>query len=131
MNTQGKNKPHTVPRSIIYLFFILGIFSATAFRAIIVAQNFNPSLVRPIWYIATIGYICFFIYRFYITRKRKHAIEKFSIIKKLQEGATFTEEEREVLLYLVQSIEKSPEDINYCVIFVLSIAAIIFDIFIF
>ncbi len=129
--TPRAHSPHTLPRSIIYLFFVLGLLSATAFRAIIVAQNLNPPLVRPIWYTATVGYILFFIYRYYITRKRKHAIERFKLVDKLKGGAPLSEEERQVLVYLVRSIEKSPEDINYLVIFLLSLAAILIDLLVF
>ncbi len=130
MKRQRGHSPHTLPRGIIYLFFGLGVFSATAFRAIIVAERVAPEWVRPIWYAATLGYVVFFIYRFYITRKRKHAIEEFGLMEKIESGRPITGQDREVLLYLVRSVEKSPEDMNYLIIFVLSILAILLDLFV-
>lgn len=121
-------KPHVVPKSVSYGFFILGLVSAIAFRAIIVFQHLEPSWVRPVWYIGTGGYFFFFIYRYEIARKRKKAVEKFQLIEKLKANACLQDEDREVVLYLLGSVKNSPEDINYAVIFVLSIIAIIADL---
>ena len=121
-------KPHSVPKSVSYGFFVLGLVSAIAFRAIIIFQHLEPSWVRPVWYIGTGGYFFFFIYRYEITRKRKKAIEEFQLIEKLKANACLQDEDREVVLYLLRSIKFSPEDLNYAVIFVLSIIAIVADL---
>lgn len=123
------SQPHIVPKYIIYGFFILGLVSAIAFRAIIVFQHLEPSWVRPVWYVGAVGYFFFFIYRYKITKKRKRAIEEFQLIEKLKSDACLTEDDREVILYLLRSIKFSPEDINYAIIFMLSIIAIIADLF--
>ncbi len=125
-----KKKPHVVPRGVIYLFFALGLLSAVAFRAIVIAQHLDPSWVRSLWYTGTIGYLLFFFYRFYISRKRKGAIERFGLEGKVKESR-LSEEDREVLLYLLGSLRRSPEDLNYCIIFALSVVAILVDIFVF
>ncbi|MEW6741056.1 MAG: hypothetical protein AB1325_14285 [Nitrospirota bacterium] len=39
------------------------------------------------------------------------------------------DEDREVVIYLLLSIRKSPENVNYFIIFLLSILAMIVDIF--
>ncbi|RJR13136.1 hypothetical protein C4588_01245 [Candidatus Parcubacteria bacterium] len=70
----------------------------------------------------------FFLYRYYISEKRKKAIEKFQLIEKVKANACLTEEDREVVIYLLSSIRKSPENVNYFIIFLLSILAIIADI---
>ncbi|OGW26575.1 MAG: hypothetical protein A2X59_01410 [Nitrospirae bacterium GWC2_42_7] len=121
-------KPHTVPKSVSYGFFVLGLLSAIAFRAIIVFQHLEPLWVRPVWYIGTGGYFFFFIYRYEIARKRKKAIDEFQLIEKLKANACLQDEDREVVLYLLGSIKYSPEDINYAVIFILSIIAIVADL---
>jgi len=46
-----KQKVHIVPKYVIYGFFILGLLSALAFRAIILFQRLEASWVRPVWYI--------------------------------------------------------------------------------
>lgn len=119
-----KHKPHTLSGYVIYGFFGLGLVSAVAFRAIIVLQRLEPSWVRPVWYIGTAGYFLFFLYRYRITIKRKTAVEEFQLIEKVRTNACLTDEDREVVLYLLSSIRVSLEDLNYAVIFILSIAAV-------
>ena len=121
-------RPHILPKYIIYGFFVIGLISAIAFRAIIVFQHLEPSWVRPVWYAGIVGYIFFFLYRYRITKKRKKAIDDFELIDKVKANACLTEEDREIVLYLLSSIKSSPEDLNYAIIFILSIFAILADI---
>ncbi len=122
-------KPHVVPRYVIYGFFILGLASAIAFRAIIVFQRLEPEWVRPVWYMGTAGYFLFFLYRYKITKKRKKAIEDFRLEEKIKADVSLQVEDREVLLYLLSSIRYSLEDINYAIIFIFSIIAVMADLF--
>ena len=119
--------PKILPRPVIAGFFVLGILSSVAFRAILLLQKFSPHLVRPVWYFGVIGYMLFFMYRFAISTRRKRAIEQAQIIQKLRSAATLSEEDRQAALYLLSSVQKSPEDWNYLAIFVLSIVAIALD----
>jgi len=128
MNFMEKPIPHTVPKYVIYAFFVLGLISAIAFRGIIIFQHLEPAWVRPVWYIGTIGYFFFFLYRYMITKKRKHAIEHYQLIEKLKANACLEEQDREVVLYLLSSLKFSLEDINYALIFLLSVLAIVADI---
>jgi len=124
-----ERKPHTLSPLVIYTFFALGIVSATAFRAIIFVQRFEPLWVRPVWYIGTIGYMLFFLYRFYIAEKRKKTIERFQLIEKVKANACLTDEDREIVIYLLSSLKRSPENINYLVIFIFSVIAVAIDIY--
>lgn len=124
----AQNKPHIVPKYVIYGFFTLGLISAIAFRAIIVLQHIDPGWVRPVWYIGAVGYFFFFLYRYAITKKRKKAVEQFQLIEKIRQNACLTEEDREVVLYLLSSIKYSMEDINYAIIFLLSVIAAAADL---
>jgi len=119
--------PTVVPKPVIISFFILGLLSSVAFRAIILLQKFEPTWVRPVWYAGVIGYVIFFLYRYQITQRRKQTIEHSGIIGKLQRGDSLTADDREATLYLVNSIRKSPEDWNYLAIGVLSVVAVILD----
>ncbi|MBT9537969.1 MAG: hypothetical protein Q8M34_02395 [Thermodesulfovibrionales bacterium] len=121
-------RPRILPKYIIYGFFVIGLISAIAFRAIIVFQHLEPSWVRPVWYAGIVGYVFFFLYRYRITKKRKKAIDDFQLIDKVKANACLTEEDREIVLYLLSSIKSSPEDLNYAIIFILSILAILADI---
>lgn len=120
--------PKILPRPVIAGFFVLGLLSSVAFRAIILFQKFNPNLVRPVWYFGVIGYMLFFMYRYGISLRRKGAIAQTGIIAKLQSAAPLSEEDRQAALYLLSSVQKSPEDWNYLAIFVLSIVAIALDL---
>ena len=125
-----KTQPHTVPKYIIYGFFMLGLLSAVAFRIIILFQRLEPSWVRPMWYAGVVGYLVFFLYRYGISRKRKKAITDYKLIEKLRDNACLSDEDREVVTYLLSSIQKSMEDLNYYIIFILSVLAIAADIII-
>lgn len=113
---------------MIYAVFILGLLTAIALRAIIVVNHLNPSWVSPLWYFAVLGNFVFFYYRFRITQKRKRAIEDFSLMEKVKEDSCMDEESKEVIAYLLNSIRKSPENLNYLIIFIFSILAIALDI---
>ncbi|MCX8030077.1 MAG: hypothetical protein N3A59_00665 [Thermodesulfovibrionales bacterium] len=126
MSLQKPTLSHPV---IIYSFLMIGITSAIAFRVITILQNFNPVWVRPAWYTGVIGYMLFFLYRYYISIKRKKAVEKYNLIKKVQTNACLTDEDRQVVIYLLNSIHKSPENINYLIIFILSCIAIAVDLY--
>lgn len=120
--------PHTLPAYIINSTFILGLVSALAFRALIIFQHIQPALVRPLWYIGVIGYTFFFLYRYGIARKRKIAIAEYGLVEKLKTEATLSQSDKNTIIYLLESIQKSRENINYLWIFITSIIAIIIDI---
>jgi hypothetical protein len=112
----------------IYGAFILGLLTAIAVRALIILSYVQPTWVRPVWYFAVLGNFVFFYYRYQITEKRKHAIQDHQLVEKLSTDQSLSNEDREVLVYLLSSIKKSPEHLNYLIIFVFSIIAIGLDL---
>lgn len=120
--------PHTVPPSVINLFFLIGVMSAVSFRALIIFNHVHPEWFRPVWYLGTIGYVIFFLYRYWISYKRKRAIRQYALLDKLKGQGELSGEEREVLVYLLSSLAKSREDLNYLLIFFLSIVAMAVDL---
>jgi len=122
------NTPTVIPKPIIIGFFVLGLLSSVAFRAIILLQKFDPAWVRPVWYFGVIGYMIFFLYRYQISQRRKQTLVRTGIVAKLERGDELSAGDREAALYLVNSIRKSPEDWNYLAIGALSIIAIILDL---
>jgi hypothetical protein len=120
--------PKIIPKPVIFGFFLLGLLSSVAFRAIILLQKYEPTWVRPVWYFGVLGYMLFFMYRYYISQRRKHAIAHSDIIEKIRTSETLNNDEREAALYLLKSVRASQEDWNYLAIFVLSIAAIALDL---
>lgn len=123
-----KHTPHTLPPTVINLFFIIGILSALAFRLLIVFTHLKPEWFRPTWYLGIIGYILFFAYRYNISQKRKKTIEEYDLIAKLENGYTLSAAERQAVSYLLASIKQSRENLNYLFIFALSIIAVLLDI---
>ena len=122
--------PKVLPQPVIIGFFVIGLLSSVAFRAIIVLQKLKPGWVRPVWYFGVIGYTAFFIYRYYISFRRKRAIAQSNVIEKIRTGETLTQDDRDAALYLLNSIRKSQEDWNYLAIFVLSVIAVVLDLII-
>ena len=120
--------PKTVSPFVIYLFLVIGLLSAVAFRLLTIINTFSPALLRPVWYFGVIGYIFFFAYRYHISEKRKAAIRANRLLEKIQGSAEITAEDRALIAYVLSSIMKSKENLNYLFIFVLSIAAVGVDI---
>lgn len=120
--------PKIIPKPVIVGFFLLGLFSSIAFRAIILLQKYSPGWVRPVWYFGVLGYMLFFMYRYYISQRRKRTIAHTDVIEKIRAGAALNQEERDAALYLLKSVRASQEDWNYLAIFVLSIMAIALDL---
>ena len=123
-----KRHPEVSSRFMIYGAFSLGLATAIAVRALIVLDHVQPSWVRPVWYFAVLGNFLFFFYRYQITDKRKKAVKNHRLIEKLSTRQELTEDDRVVLTYLLTSIKKSPEHLNYLIIFVFSILAIAMDL---
>jgi hypothetical protein len=125
-----KLKPALLPKPIIFITFGVGILCAVGFRSLIILDKVNPALVRAVWYFSVVGYIYFFAFRYYIAEKRKNIIKQSDLLRKISEKEELTDNDREVLSYVLSSIIKSKESANYFFIFFTSIIAIILDLFI-
>lgn len=128
MDALMSSAPKIIPKPVIVGFFLLGLLSSVAFRAIILLQKYEPAWVRPMWYFGVLGYMLFFMYRYYISQRRKRTIAHTNVIEKIRAGEMLNGEEREAALYLLKSVRASQEDWNYLAIFVLSIVAIALDL---
>ena len=124
-----RNSPHTLPPVVINLFFVIGLVSALSFRLLIGVKELRPELFRSVWYVGIIGYILFFSFRYAISRKRRKAIRDFDLISKIKGEGELSAADRQVVAYLLSSLEKSRENLNYLFIFVTSGLAILFDLF--
>ncbi len=124
-----KELPHTLPVPVINLFFIIGLLSALSFRSLMAVKELWPEFFRPVWYLGIIGYIVFFSYRYLISLKRKKAISDYNLITKVEQNE-LSSDDRRAIAYLLASIEKSKENLNYLFIFATSALAILLDILI-
>ena len=123
-----KHSPHTLPPTVINFFFAIGLLSALSFRALMAIKDMQPHMFRPVWYLGIIGYILFFGFRYSITLKRKKAISEFNLIAKLENGDELTSDDRQVVTYILSSLQKSRENLNYLFIFTTSAIAIFLDL---
>ena len=125
---QDLETPALAPAPLIYGAFALGLTTAIAFRVIIILQHVAPRWVRPVWYFGVVGNLVFFYYRYRIAEKRKRAVDEHGLIGRIEADACFSPAEREALVYLLRSIKRSPENLNYLIISVFSIVAIGIDL---
>ena len=123
-----KEKFTIAPAYKIYGYFILGLATAIAFRALIVIDHIQPTWVRPVWYFGVLGNFVFFLYRFRVSARRKKAVNEFQLIENILSFYPLTAIDQEVLIYILRSIKLSPENINYLIIFLFSLLAIGLDI---
>jgi len=126
--TMNRKPPALSSKYLIYGAFSLGLATAIAIRALIVLQHVNPGWVRPVWYFAVLGNFVFFYYRYKITEKRKRAVREHRLIEKLSNRESLSDSDRDVIIYILSSIKKSPENLNYLIIFAFSILAIGIDL---
>ncbi len=120
--------PTTVPSPVIYAALIIGLWGGFSFRVLTVLDVVAPNWVRPVWYSAVIGYLFFFGYRFLITQRRRAMVLNHDLIGKVRDPATLAESDRKRIEYVLRSITRSRENINYLFIFVMSIVAIALDV---
>jgi len=116
----------TLPTWVINFFFYTGLVSATLFRIIIFLNRIDLTWARMAWYIGVLGYILFFGYRYYITRKRRAAIRNYDLLLKLA-ASDMEETAKNELSYILNSLLKSREMVNYIYIFVTSALAVVID----
>lgn len=82
-----------------------------------------------VWRFAMISYTIFFAYRYIIGRRRREIIVRHKLIEKISNADQLDEIAREANLYILRSITRSKELFNYAFICLLSIAALILDVF--
>ena len=113
---------------MIYGAFALGLATAIAVRSLLILDHIQPSWVRPVWYFAVLGNFIFFLYRYKITVRRKRAVRKHQLIEKLSSQQPLSPDDIKVLTYLLTSIKRSPENLNYLIISVFSVLTIAIDL---
>ncbi|MGQ9499234.1 MAG: hypothetical protein ACUVQ6_02500 [Dissulfurimicrobium sp.] len=132
MNDKGRFCPMDnntpFPAWVTWFVFSIGLVGAVSLRLILVAKPYWPGMIRPLWYIAICGNMLFFLFRAYITQRRKRFISGLCLLDKLQDERSLCPQDYHALRYLVISLNASKEMWNYAIIFVLSVFAILWDI---
>lgn len=125
---QDPHIPSRYPSWVIWLAFSVGLTGAISLRLILIAKAYRPELVRLLWYLGVCGNMLFFMFRAFITHRRRRLITTLRLQEKLRQEDSLCPEDYEALRYLVSSLYASKERWNYAIIFVCSILAIAWDI---
>jgi hypothetical protein len=124
---------HSDPKPLKLTYFWLGLIATFAYRMIIVLNFFNPLWVQIAWYVGTIGFIFYFWSRYKVVKQFTRLIREQELEKSLTQVTNITEDQRSAMSHIIQSLATTKAQINYEVIFVLSIlaliAGIVLDIF--
>ena len=125
---QDPHIPSRYPSWVTWLAFSVGLTGAISLRLILIAKAYRPELVRLLWYLGVCGNMLFFMFRAFITHRRRRLITTLRLQEKLRQEDSLCPEDYEALRYLVSSLYASKERWNYAIIFVCSILAIAWDI---
>ena len=122
------HSPHVMPSWVTWLAFFIGLTGSLSLRLILVAKQYQPELVRLFWYIGVVGNMLFFLFRNYISVKRRRLIAAMSLREKLEARRPLSEEDYQAIHYLISSLYVSKERWNYAIIYFFSLLAILWDI---
>ncbi|OGE18870.1 hypothetical protein A3J19_04940 [Candidatus Daviesbacteria bacterium RIFCSPLOWO2_02_FULL_41_8] len=122
-----KLKPHS--ETVRIFFFWSGIIATFCYRAIVVINNYSHFWTQIFWYIGTVGFIIYFAHRYQISEKRAKLIKKYGFDEKLKNLNGLSEEEKDALKYIFNTLQSSKEKWNFIFIFVLSLVALILGIY--
>ena len=107
--------------------FAIGIVATISYRLIVVLNHYSQLWVEIAWFVGTIGFIWYFYHRFRIENKRDKLIEENNLWEKVRDKE-IAQEDRDVIVYILKSLETSKAKWNYVVIFTFSIVALIYGI---
>jgi hypothetical protein len=110
--------------------FIVGIIATIAYRLVVVLNHYSQFWLEVIWYIGTIGFIWYFGHRFNVENRRDRLIAKLELIKKVEAGQQFNNEDKTALVYILKSLKTSLAKWNYIAIFVFSGLAMAYAIYV-
>ncbi len=124
----SREVPNRFPDWVTWTAFGVGLTGALSLRLILLARTYDPGLIRPLWYLGVCGNMLFFMFRSYITHRRRKLITELELLEKLKQEDRLCPEDYTALRYLVASLSASKEQWNYLVIFLFSMAAIAWDL---
>lgn len=122
-------KPTIHSNLIRNLFFIAGIISTFAYRAIVIVNNYSKFWAQMFWYTGTVGFIIYFLHRYQISQNRAKLIREYKLDSKISALKEFSQEEKDAMQYIFYTLKSSKEKWNSIFIFVSSAIALIFGIY--
>lgn len=123
------NRFTVLPKWVALLFFWIGLGAGICIRSLTLVAQVSPDASAWVWRVAMVSYTFFFGYRYIIGVRRKRIIKDCALIQKVKDSEGLDETTRLGVLYVLNSITRSLELINYAFISMLSIVALILDFF--
>lgn len=123
------NEFKVLPKWLINLFLWIGLAAGIAVRLLMLLNRINPAAAVWVWRFAMFSYCIFFLYRYFIGRRRRGIVTRHHLIDKITDAEGLDETTREGTLYILRSIVRSKELFNYAFICILSFLALVLDFF--
>jgi hypothetical protein len=124
------NKNFSVlPKWVVLLFFWLGLTAAVCIRSLTLLAHYSPAASTWVWRFAMLSYTFFFGYRYLIGRRRRNIIRDNCLIDEMEKAEALDPSSRQATLYILNSIMRSKELFNYAFICILSVVALLLDLF--
>jgi hypothetical protein len=106
-------------------YFWIGLIATFAYRAIIVLNYFEPVWVKLAWYVGTIGFIVYFWSRYKVVKQFSSLIENDELLSAVKKAKNISNSQRNSLAYIVKTLKTTKAKLNYEIIFVLSVIALL------
>lgn len=121
------NNFSVLPKWVVLLFFWLGLTAAVCIRSLMLISRHSPEAAEWVWRFAMVAYAIFFGYRLAIGKRRRNIILHQKLIAEVKQAEGLAPDSRQAMLYILLSIVRSKELVNYGVICILSIIALLLD----
>lgn len=118
-------KPKVHSNALRLFFFWSGIIATFCYRAIVIVNNYSHAWAQTFWYIGTIGFIIYFAHRYQISEKRAKLIKEYQLAPKVKKLEGLSQNEKDALEYIFNTLQSSKEKWNSIFIFVSSFVALI------
>jgi len=122
-------KPKLHSNALRLLFFWSGIIATFCYRAIVVVNNYSKLWAQVFWYVGTVGFIVYFAHRYQISEKRAKLINEYNLDGKIKKLDGLTQEEKDAMEYIFNTLQSSKEKWNYIFIFVSSAIALVLGLY--
>ena len=112
-----------------WVFFIIGLIAIIAVRAVTILVHVNPVYGQVSWYVVVVGFAVFFAYKFRVDRARARIIRDSGLKDRILGGGSIEKNEREMIGALLCALTSKKDRINYFIIFVSSVAALVLAVY--
>ncbi len=118
-----------MPPWMVLGFFWIGLIGASSVRLLAFVTRYDAHAALWLWRFAMACYVLFFGYRVWIGYRRRHLIRSQNLVEHVSAARFADPQAQEATLYILHSILRSKELFNYTFIWLLSVGALLIDLF--